>query len=218
MCVCVHQLTQTTKTPRYVSLLELFHEVTLQTEIGQLLDLTSQPIDGRPDLRRFTPSRHAAIVKYKTAFYSFYLPVACGMILSGIEDPEAFRKAKEICCIMGEYFQVQDDYLDCYGDPKVIGKIGTDIQDNKCSWLVVQALQRSSKKQQELLIESYGKDDEQAVRRVKSLYKDLDLENVYLDYEQKSYERLNILIENVDELIPSAVFRDLLLKIYKREK
>ena len=45
----------------------------------------------------------------------------------------------------------QDDFLDCYGDPEVIGKIGTDIQENKCSWLVIQALKKATPAQRKVL-------------------------------------------------------------------
>lgn len=135
----------------YTQLLELFSETTLQTELGQLMDLTSNPLNGPTDLDRFTKERHRLIVQYKTAYYSFYLPVALGMILGGVATDESLETAKSILVDMGIYFQVQDDYLDCYADPKVLGKIGTDIQDNKCSWLVVQALSRSNEEQKDVL-------------------------------------------------------------------
>ena len=45
--------------------------------------------------------------------YTFYLPVAIDMIASGVKDPKAFEVAKRICCTMGDYCQIQDDYLDC---------------------------------------------------------------------------------------------------------
>lgn len=116
----------------YHDLVELMLDVTQKTEIGQLLDLTSQAANAKKlDLTRFTVERYKSIVKYKTAFYSFYLPVAMGMIMAGIpydSDAIEYQQAKKICCMMGEYFQIQDDYLDCYGTPEQIGKVGTDIQ------------------------------------------------------------------------------------------
>jgi len=56
---------------------------------------------------------------------------------------------------LGEYFQVQDDYLDCYGNPATIGKIGTDIEDNKCSWLINQALAKATPEQRKILDVSF---------------------------------------------------------------
>ena len=110
------------------------------------------------------------IVTWKTAFYSFYLPVACGMHLAGETNADAFETAKTILVKMGQYFQIQDDYLDCYADPDVLGKIGTDIQDNKCSWLVCTALQVVSPEQKDIVLENYGRDDDICIAEIKKLY------------------------------------------------
>lgn len=203
--------------PFYATLFDLFREVTLQTEMGQLLDLTSQPMDGKIDLNRFTLERYRLIVKYKTAFYTFYLPIACGLIISGMGDPASLATARRICVLMGEYFQVQDDYLDCYGDPKVIGKVGTDIQDNKCSWLVVQALDRASPAQRKVLETHYGRHEEASVAAVKALYKDMKLEPLFKQYEEESYAAIQAELDAL-KTIPRPVFEILLKKIYKRSK
>ncbi|XP_075049701.1 farnesyl pyrophosphate synthase isoform X2 [Mixophyes fleayi] len=201
----------------YLNLLELFLETSYQTELGQALDLiTAQP--GKVDLARYTETRYKSIVKYKTAFYSFYLPVAAAMFMAGIDREEDHRNARTILLEMGEFFQIQDDYLDCYGDPSVTGKIGTDIQDNKCGWLVVEALKRVNPEQRGMLEENYGRDDADKVQRVKQLYEDLDLCAVYRQYEEESYQRLQILISQHANGLSKEIFLGLARKIYKRQK
>lgn len=56
---------------------------------------------------------------------------------------------------MGRFFQVQDDFLDCFGDPEITGKIGTDIEDGKCTWLIVTALPLCDHKQRQLIEVTY---------------------------------------------------------------
>lgn len=77
--------------------------------------------------------------------------------MSSIKDQEAFRQSKTILLEMGHFFQVQDDFLDCFGNPEVTGKIGTDIQDNKCSWLAVVCMQRANEEQKQIMLDCYGK-------------------------------------------------------------
>jgi len=139
------------------------------------------------------------------------------MIISGVKDRRLFDTAREILLIMGEYFQVQDDFLDCYGTPEVIGKVGTDIQDNKCSWLVVQALLIVTPAQRKVLVDNYGRHDEHSVRRVKDLYRQIGVEDIFKKYEEKSYAAIRKLLDEVKEL-PTEVFEFLLRKIYKRAK
>lgn len=47
--------------------------------MGQTLDLLSVNADKKPNLNLFTMDRYNAIVKYKTAYYSFVMPVALAM-------------------------------------------------------------------------------------------------------------------------------------------
>ncbi|XP_066577106.1 farnesyl pyrophosphate synthase [Amia ocellicauda] len=203
--------------PYYTQLLELFLETSFQTELGQALDLmTAQP--DHVDLDRFTEERYKAIVKFKTAFYSFYLPVAAAMYMAGIDSEEEHTNAKTILLEMGEFFQIQDDYLDCYGDPTVTGKIGTDIEDNKCSWLIVMALRHASPQQRATLQECYGRKDSGSVEQVKAVFSELELPSLFRQHEEQSYSRLCDLIKRHANTLPHAVFLSFAQKIYKRTK
>jgi farnesyl diphosphate synthase len=205
--------------PAYVDLLELFHDISYQTELGQLCDLITAPEDD-VNLDNFSMEKYIFIVKYKTAYYSFYLPVALALHYLQLATPANLRQAHDILIPLGEYFQIQDDYLDAFGSPEVIGKIGTDIQDNKCSWLINQALQRVTPEQRKLLDEAYGRKNSELEAKVKALYHELQLEQVYKDFEEKRVGELRAQIAAVDESegLKKEVFEAFLAKIYKRSK
>jgi farnesyl diphosphate synthase len=203
----------------YLDLIELFHEVTFQTELGQLCDLITAPED-HVDLSNFSMNKYTFIVIYKTAYYSFYLPVALALHYLQLATPSNLKHSHDILIPLGEYFQVQDDYLDAYGDPAVIGKIGTDIKDNKCGWLINQALLIATPEQRKLLDENYGQKDDSKERKVKELYDELKLEKRYQDYEEKRVSELRTMMDAVDESegLKAGVFETFLAKIYKRSK
>lgn len=203
----------------YVDLVELFHEVTFQTELGQLCDLLTAPEDD-VNLDNFNMEKFTFIVIFKTAYYSFYLPVALSLHFCGFATPKNLQTAMDILIPMGEYFQAQDDYLDAFADPKVLGKIGTDIQDNKCSWLINQALKKVTPEQRKILEENYGQKNSECEAKVKALYHELKLAGFYENWEEERVADLRAKIEKVDESegLKKEIFEAFLKKIYKRSK
>jgi len=73
--------------PYYMQLVDLLQETTWETEVGQMLDTLCMNLE----LKDFTVDRWTQIVQYKTSYYSFYCPVALGMIVAGITDKTAYE-------------------------------------------------------------------------------------------------------------------------------
>lgn len=170
---------------------------------------------------------------YKTAFYSFHLPVALAMHLCDIPETytvnvtqrsqqiRPYDLALSILIPLGQYFQIQDDFLDYSVPPEILGKVGTDIVDNKCSWCVNTVMAVCTPEQRLILDRNYGrKGDIEAgaegadsdkrpegeaeagglcEKRVKELYEAVGLRKIYADYEAGVYKQLNELIESIPE-------------------
>lgn len=222
-------------------------QVTYQTEMGQLVDLITAPED-RTDLSKFSLERHvlvlsirflandclcrhSLIVIYKTAFYSFYLPVALAMLMCRIpsdssEPSDPYKLSLEILLPLGEYFQIQDDYLDFAGTPEQIGKVGTDIIDNKCSWCINTALSVATPSQRAVLDANYGRKDSACESRVKAIFEEVGIRERYETYEKDAHERISVLIDEMPEVqsaggnavLRREVFRMFLEKIHRRQK
>jgi farnesyl diphosphate synthase len=165
--------------------------------------------------------------------YSFYLPVALALLLCGFpvekkneSDPDYFKIALDILLPLGEYSQIQEDYLDYAGTPEQIGKIGTDIMNNKCSWCISTALAHANPTQRAILDENYGRKDAEAEGRVKQVFREVGVDAYYAEYEAEAYARINTLIDAVPEVkspcgeavLRRSVFRTFMEKIYKRTK
>ncbi|KAG5311896.1 FPPS synthase, partial [Pseudoatta argentina] len=185
----------------YVKLLE----TTMKAAMGQSLDLLSTNFGNRPNLDLFTTNQYNSIIEFKTAYYS-----------AEIKDQEMFREATTILTEIGCLFQIQDDYLDCYGDFEICGKDNTDIQEGKCTWFIVEALQRVTSQQRKILEECYGNLDREKVQRVKQLFSDLNLLDAYFKYEEETYNLIDVHIKQMSSGLPHNIFFDMLKNFYHR--
>ena len=202
----------------YLDLLHLFLENSLLVEIGQSADnlMSSGELASRLEsdllhayennkwnnapgkFDHFTEENYDFIVSHKGGHF-FILGAIVALVYLGLGSRRNKDQLMQIGLAFGKYAQIQDDFLDAFADPIITGKIGTDIQEGKCTWLIIQALKRCNHDQRKLLENAYGRRDEVKVQQVKQLYRDLELDKVYESHEAKALAQLQEMIAKVDD-------------------
>ena len=115
---------------------------------------------------------------------------------------------------IGIAFQLQDDILDCWSNLEDFGKVtGTDIADNKKTFLYLKALETGTKEEREELLYLYSNPVETQTKqeRVKAIYEKLnirsiskDLMNIYNEKAKYSLEKIAVKDDNKTNLIKFA--------------
>jgi len=204
---------------KFRSINALFRRVALQTGAGQHLDWDATTKSAEELTKWCTMDRYLDIIRYKTAIYTFKLPITAGLLLAEMWSEPVGKYVDEISFRLGELFQVQDDYIDCFADPTESGKIGTDIEDLKCTWLLVKALSLASKEQISKLVSCLGSSDKNEIQMVKDIYGELQLPALFAEYEVETSESINQVIERSSDIgLPSEIFVQALALLKHRRK
>lgn len=154
--------------------LRLFTETALEIGEGQQYDME---FETRNDVKE---EEYIEMIRLKTSVL-----LACalkiGAILADASEEDAdnlYQFGEQI----GLAFQLQDDYLDVYGDPKVFGKkIGGDITSNKKTFMLINAFNLANaeqKKELEKWVNAQDFDREEKVEAVTRLYNEIGIDKL----------------------------------------
>lgn len=160
-CQCQHQ----------TEALDLFARTAQEICEGQQYDVN---FETRTDV---TEDEYIEMIRLKTSVL-----LACatkmGALLAGAPETDAevlYHFAERV----GLAFQLQDDYLDVYGDPAVFGKkIGGDILCGKKTYLLINAYQRADEATKAQLLTLIGNNSMEAETKIKAvtdIYNALDI-------------------------------------------
>lgn len=99
---------------------------------------------------------------------------------------------------LGIAFQVQDDYLDCFGDPAKFGKqVGGDIKANKKTFLMIHALETASAQQQQQLKELMATNPADKVEQVLAIFKSAGVDEWAVQLKNQYFEKAMLHLEDI---------------------
>lgn len=187
--------------------LHLFTETALEIGEGQQMDME---FETRNDV---CEEEYIEMIRLKTSVL-----LACAMKIGALladapadDADNLYRFGEKI----GLAFQLQDDYLDVYGDPAVFGKaIGGDIVSNKKTYMLINAFNRADNAQRaelERWIRATDFDRQEKVKAVTGLYDEMGIDRLaqqkiagYFNESKTYLDRVGVSDERKSELMRYA--------------
>lgn len=177
--------------------LDLYNKTALEICEGQQYDME---FEARIDVG---VEEYINMIRLKTAVL-IGCALKMGAIIGGatLKQSEAIYKFGEN---IGLAFQLQDDYLDVYGDSETFGKkIGGDILNNKKTYMLISAISKATGSTKERLVALLSaKADDYKIKQVTAIYSELGIDKIardkISDYSQKALAYLDE-IPNNEEL------------------
>ena len=191
-------------------LLKLFNSTALEVCEGQQLDIefeNKSDIDFDDYIDMITKKTSVLIAS----------SIKMGGIINEL-DKDELNCLYDIGLKLGIAFQIQDDYLDLFGDEKIIGKkVGLDVINNKKTALhhlfVNQAPKTELSKYQDYML---LKNHDEKVKKIKSLFSDNNtdksLKNLVEDYSNKADSIIQKLTPEFDQRPNLILLSEFLLK------
>ena len=195
MLVLAYQRVAQVPPEKLQKVLDLFTVTALEIGEGQEYDMA---FETRNDV---TEDEYIEMIRLKTSVL-----LACalkmGAILADAPDDDVNRLYK-VGEQLGLAFQLQDDLLDVYGDPKVFGKaIGGDIMSNKKTYMLINAYNRANDSQRAELqrwLDAKNPDRKEKVAAVTRLYDEIGIRqlcetkiNEYFDQARRTLDLVNV--------------------------
>jgi geranylgeranyl diphosphate synthase type II len=187
-------------------ILGLFNKTAREVCEGQQLDMDFEKQE------MVSQEQYLNMIELKTSV----LLAAClkmGAILGGAGERNQ-NLIYEFGKKLGLAFQVQDDYLDAFGDPAKFGKqVGGDIKSNKKTFLLIHAFETASATQQKELKKLLATDSPDKVSKIVTLFQEckvdewaLKLKNQFLDEAFVHLEDVAVISRRKEALKELALF------------
>ena len=196
------------------SVMEVFGQTALEVCEGQQWDME---FETRTDV---TVEEYIEMIRLKTSVL-LAGALKIGAILGGASEDDA-QLLYDFGVRMGLAFQLQDDYLDVYGDPAVFGKkIGGDILCNKKTYMLITALEKADTQTRRELLDWIAASNyvpSSKIEAVTAIYNKVGIGEICQQKIDQYYEEAKALLEKVSvEDALKQNLMDFVLKLMNRK-